>query len=137
MAKSNRIIISILLGALGIILGYSALRIVNLPRTYILSMIFENGLDSRGFPTAGDSQIAFLIYIFFAGLAGSYVVGLFSQKRKWTLLFIFFGLLLANDIYSILSPLVEQPVWVKVVIFVTLPLQIWVGGILGMRSKKA
>lgn len=136
MAKANKIIISILLGILAIILGYAALRIVNMPRTYILSLIFESGLDSRGFPTSGGSQIAFLTYIFFAGLAGSYVVGLFSQRREWTLLLIFFGLLLVNDIYSILSPLVEQPVWVKVVIFVTLPLQIWVGGILGMRTRK-
>jgi len=137
MEKSNKVIILSLKGILAVILGYVTLRIVNLPRTNILSMIFENGLDSRGFPTTVNSQIGFLVYIFIAGLLGAYVVGLFSKRNNWTLLLIFFGLLLINDIYSVLSPLVDQPVWVKVVIFITLPLQIWIGGILGMRTIKS
>lgn len=119
------------------ILGYIALRIVNLPRTFILDLIIVNGLDSNGFPTTVNSQIGFLIYIFIAGLVGAYIVGLFSMRNKWTLLFIFFGLLLVNDIYSILSPLVEQPIWFKAVLFATLPLQIWLGGIQGMRTIKS
>jgi len=137
MEKSNKVIILSLKGILAVILGYVTLRIVNLPRTNILSMIFENGLDSRGFPTTENSQIGFLVYIIIAGLLGAYVVGLFSKRNNWTLLLIFFGLLLINDIYSVLSPLVDQPVWVKVVIFITLPLQIWIGGILGMRTIKS
>lgn len=135
MDKSNSLIISILKGTLAIVLGYVALRIVNLPRTYILNMIFENGLSSKGFPIGTNPQIVFLIYIFLAGLVGSYVVGLFSKKNQWMLLLIFGGLLLVNDIYSIASPLSHQPVWFKVVIFVTLPIQIWIGGILGMRTR--
>jgi hypothetical protein len=102
-----------------------------------LSLLFENGLSSKGFPTTVDSQIVFLIYIFIAGLAGSYVVGLFSKRNYWTLLLIFGGLLMVNDIISVLSPLSDQPIWVKVLIFVTLPIQIWVGGILGMRTRRA
>jgi hypothetical protein len=137
MNKSNSTITLILKGALAIILGYIALRIVNLPRNYFLSLLFENGLSSKGFPTAVNSQIVFLIYIFIAGLAGSYVVGLFSKRNYWTLLLIFGGLLMVNDIFSVLSPLSDQPIWVKVLIFVTLPIQIWVGGILGMRTRRA
>lgn len=136
MAKSNSLIILILKGTLAIILGYVALRIVNLPRAYVLNVIFENGLSSKGFPTATNSRVVFLIYIFIAGLVGSYVVGLFSKKNQWMLLFIFGGLLLVNDIYSISSPLADQPVWVKVIIFATLPVQIWIGGILGMRTRR-
>ena len=135
MNKSKSIIIAILKGTLAVFLGYIALRIVNLPRTYILNLLFENGLSSKGLPTTVISQIAFLIYIFIAGLAGSYVVGLFSKRNYWTLLLIFGGLLLVNDVYSILSPLSDQPIWVKTLIFVTLPLQIWIGGILGMRTR--
>jgi len=135
MDKSNSLIILILKGTLAVISGYIALRIVNLPRVYILNMIFENGLSSKGFPTTTNSQIVYLIYIFIAGLIGSYVVGLLSRKNQWMLLFIFGGLLLVNDIYSILSPLADQPIWVKVLIFVTLPIQIWIGGILGMRTR--
>lgn len=136
MDKSKSLITLILKGTLAVILGYIALRIVNLPRSYILNMIFENGLSSKGFPTAANSQIVFLIYIFIAGLVGSYVVGLFSKKNQWMLLFIFGGLLLVNDIYSILSPLADQPLWFKVIIIVTLPIQIWIGGILGMRPQR-
>jgi len=135
MDKSNSLIVLILKGTLAIVLGYVALRIVNLPRTSILNMIFENGLSSKGFPTATNSRIVFLIYIFLAGLVGSYVVGLFSKKNQWILLLIFGGLLLVNDIYSIASPLADQPVWFKVVVIVTLPIQIWIGGILGMKSR--
>lgn len=137
MNKSNSTIILILKGALAIILGYLALRIVNLPRHYFLSLLFENGLSPKGFPTMVNSQIVFLIYIFIAGLVGSYVVGLFSKRNYWTLLLIFGGLLLVNDIFSVLSALSDQPVWVKVLIFVTLPIQIWIGGILGMRTRRA
>lgn len=137
MNKSNKLIIHILKGVLAVILGYAALRIVNLPRTFILDLIIGNGLDLKGFPTTVHSQIGFLIYIFIAGLVGAYVVGLFSKRNKWTLLLIFFGLLLINDIYSIVSPLVEQPIWFKVVILATLPPQIWLGGILGMLTMKS
>jgi hypothetical protein len=137
MNKSNSTVILILKGALAIILGYIALRIVNLPRNYLLSLLFENGLSSKGYPTIVNSQIAFLIYIFIAGLVGSYIVGLFSKRNNWTLLLIFGGLLLVNDIFSILSPLSDQPIWVKVLIFLTLPIQIWIGGILGMRTRRA
>ena len=134
MNKSERII-PILKGALAVISGYIALRIVNLPRSYILNLLFENGLSPEGYPVTEISQIAFLVYIFIAGLAGSFVVGLFSKRNYWTLLLIFGGLLLVNDIYSILSPLSGQPLWVKALIFVTLPLQIWIGGVLGMRTR--
>lgn len=137
MKKSNKSIIHILKGVLAVILGYVALRIVNLPRNYFLDLIIQNGLDSKGFPTTVSSQIIFLVYIFIAGLVGAYVVGLFSKRNNWNTLLAFFGLLLVNDIYSILSPLVEQPIWFKVVIFATLPLQIWLGGILGMRTIKS
>ena len=138
MNKSNSTIILILKGALAIILGYIALRIVNLPRNYLLSLLFENGLSSKGFPTTVNSQIVFLIYIFIAGLVGSYIVGLFSKRDYWTLLLIFGGLLLVNDILSILlSPLSDQPIWVKVLIFVTLPIQVWIGGILGIRTRRS
>ncbi len=136
MDKSKKLIIPILKGTLAVILGYAALRIVNVPRSYLLSLLFENGLSTNGFPTTVNSQIVFLIYIFIAGLVGSYIVGLFSTRDYWTLLLIFGGLLLVNDIYSILSPLMDQPIWVKVTIFATLPLQIWIGGILGMRTRK-
>ena len=136
MDKSNSLVILILKGALAVILGYIALRTINLPRTYILNLIFENGFSSKGFPTATNSQIVFLIYIFIAGLVGSYVVGLFSKKNQWMLLFIFGGLLLVNDIYSILSPLADQPIWFKVIIILTLPIQVWIGGILGMRTRR-
>jgi hypothetical protein len=78
-----------------------------------------------------------LNYTYLAGLVGSFVVGLFSKKNQWMLIFIFGGLLLANDIYSILSPLADQPIWFKVLIFATLPVQIWIGGILGMRTRRA
>lgn len=135
MNRSRNIIIPILKGALAVILGYIALRIVNLPRAYILNLLFEDGLNSKGFPITVNSQIVFLIYIFIAGLAGSYVVGLFSKRGYWTLLLIFGGLLLVSDIYSILSPLSDQPIWVKIIMFATLPLQIWIGGVLGMRTR--
>jgi len=137
MNTSNSTFTLILKGALAIILGYIALRIVNLPRTYLLGLIFENGLSSKGYPTIVNSQIVFLIYIFIAGSVGSFIVGLFSKRNYWTLLLIFGGLLLVNDIFSILSPLSDQPIWVKVLIFVTLPIQVWIGGFLGMRTRTA
>jgi len=135
MNMSGKTINDILKGGLAIILGYLALRIVNLPRTFILNLLFEGDLSEKGFPMTGSSQAVYLIYIFIAGLAGAVVVGLFSKQKNWTLLLIFGGLLLANDIYAIIAPLSEQPLWVKLLILLTLPLQIWIGGIIGMRFR--
>jgi len=119
-----------------IIIGYAVLRIVNLPRRWVLDSVFNFELSSKGLPQETISQIVYAIYIFFVGVISSIVVVLISKRKPWMHLCIFCGLLLANDLYAITGPLSYQPLWLKIEILIVLVPHVWLGGVIGLALKR-
>lgn len=63
-----------------------------------------------------------------AGTIASFVLGAIARHRLWLHMGLFLLLMLAIDIAALLGPLAAEPVWLKVLVIATLPLQVWVGG---------
>ena len=129
--------VSIAKSILVIILGLVVVNIVNLPHQWIQNSFFNGEISLEGLPLSTNSQIVFLIIVFIAGMSGAFVVGFLAHRAKWLHVWIFCGIAVAGDIYAIIDPLVEQPTWVKIVILVSIPPQIWIGGKLGIISRKS
>jgi len=136
MTDKKQTVFSILKGILIVITGYLALRVVNLPRSWFLDTVFHLNLSGKGFPLDTSAQTLYLVYIFLAGTIAAFVVGMLATNKPWLHLWIFCGLLLVNDIYAIVSPLSDQPAWVKIVILLSLVPQVWLGGKLGIMVRK-
>lgn len=72
--------------------------------------------------------VALLGVALLAGTIASFVLGAIARHRLWLHMGLFLLLMLAIDIAALLGPLAAEPVWLKVLVIATLPLQVWVGG---------
>ena len=63
-----------------------------------------------------------------AGTIACFVLGAIARHRLWLHMGLFLLLMLAIDIAALLGPLAAEPVWLKVLVIATLPLQVWIGG---------
>ena len=63
-----------------------------------------------------------------AGTIASFVLGAIARHRLWLHMGLFLLLMLAIDVAALLGPLAAEPVWLKVLVIATLPLQVWIGG---------
>ena len=132
MKKFFNILTSILIIAAGII----AISLVNYVGTLILKSIFETEISPDGIPLSENSRIAYLFMIFIAGMIGAFIITILVKQKPWVHLGVFCALGFIIDILAIQGPLVDFPLWAKIIVLVSIPIQIWLGGIIGLKIKK-
>ena len=106
---------------IGFALGMTAINVVNA----IGAEVFPHAYAAIDTDAA---RITTVVVAMLAGIVGSFVLGAVARHRLWLHMVVFGLVMLAIDTYVLLGPLAGQPVWFKVLVIGTLPLQIWVGG---------
>ena len=128
--------VNILISILVIAAGFIGIYLVNFIGTIILKSIFGSGITPEGIPLTENSRIVFLIILFVAGMVGAFIIAVLIKQKPWIHLGIFFALAIPGDIYAIQGQLAEFPLWAKIIILVSIPVQIWIGGKIGIMIKR-
>ena len=132
MKKFINILISILIVVAGII----GILLVNYIGTLILKSVFETEISPDGIPLSENARITYLFMIFIAGMIGAFIITILSKQKPWVYLGIFCVLAFISDFLALQGPLVDFPLWAKIIVMASIPLQIWIGGIIGLKIKK-
>ena len=103
-------------------LGLVAISLVHELAKLGLPQLYANDLANDA-----DRTLMLLLSIL-AGIVGSFVVGAIARHRLWMHMGLFLGAMLIIDWLGIIGYLASQPMWFKIAIILTLPLQVWVGG---------
>lgn len=127
---------NVLKSVLIIVAGIIGILLVNYVGTMILKSIFETGISPDGIPLSENSRIAYLFMIFIAGIVGAFIITILIKQKPWVYLGVFCALAFISDILAIQGPLVDFPIWAKIIVLVSIPIQIWLGGIIGLKIKK-
>jgi hypothetical protein len=81
------------------------------------------------------AQIVTQIALFLAGVAGGFVVVLLAPRAPAAHTWLFCGLALIIDLMTVLGSWSDAPLWFKVVMVGSVPIQIWVGARLAMLVR--
>lgn len=127
---------NILKSVLIIVAGIIGILLVNYVGTMILKSIFKTGISPDGIPLSENSIIAYLFMIFIAGIVGAFIITILIKQKPWIHLGVFCALAFISDTLAIQGLLVDFPVWAKIIVLVSIPIQIWLGGIIGLKIKK-
>ena len=128
--------INILVSILVLVAGFIGIFLVNFIGTIILKSIFGSGITPEGIPLTENSRIVFLIILFVAGMVGAFIIAVLIKQKPWIHLGIFCALGILWDIIAIQGQLAELPLWTKIIILVSIPVQIWIGGKIGIMIKR-
>jgi hypothetical protein len=86
-----------------------------------------------------SKRMLFIALVIAAGILGSFVVAVIigaGGRRHWLLhMGLFFVIMAAVDLNAVLGDMAAQPVWFKALLLGTLPLQLWVGFRVAVRSS--
>ncbi len=132
-----KLFVQFITGLLIVTAGLVVVFLFNYFGSMVLERLYGSALTPEGIPTTGPSIIAFLIMIFIAGTLGSTLITVIEKRRIWTLLGVFCILAILTDGMAIQSDLESLPVWAKVLVMITIPIQIWLGAKLGLSFKKS
>lgn len=105
-------------------LGFVAINLTHLIGQPFVPLLHETA------PATDLERVKAIVLIFLAGVAGSFVIGAVARHRLWLHMAIFFVLALWIDLSVVLGTFSAQPFWFRALILVTLPPQVWVGGLL-------
>ena len=103
-------------------LGLVAISLVHELAKLGLPQLYANDLANDA-----DRTLMLLLSIL-AGIVGSFLVGAIARHRLRLHMGLFLVAMLIIDWLGIIGYLAAQPLWFKIAIIVTLPLQVWVGG---------
>jgi hypothetical protein len=105
-------------------LGFAAVQL-----THLLGQPFVPSL-SENLPVTDLERTKALVLIFLAGVAGGFAIGAIARHRLWLHMAIFFVLALLIDLYIVADTFADQPFWFRALVLLTLPVQVWLGGLL-------
>lgn len=81
-------------------------------------------------PDQDAQRMQMLLFAFAAGTLGSFVAAAIARHRLWLHMGIFLAMMAVVDTIAVFGFLAPQPVWLKAVVLLSLPLQAWLGGML-------
>ena len=105
----------------GFVLGLVAIELANRAGAAIFPEVYA-ALDTDA------GRVTALAVATLAGIAGSFVLGAIARHRLGLHMALFGIAMLAIDLAALRGPLSTQPLWFKVAVIATLPLQVWIGG---------
>jgi hypothetical protein len=136
MKPSYARVLPLLQSVLAIALGVIAVMIVNLPAASIVESLFPGSLGPDGMPLTAEAQGALLPIIFLAGMAGAFVVVLVAPRALVGHAVVFGALALVGDIAVVAEYWGMWPLWFSALVVLTVPPQIWLGAVLGLRVRR-
>jgi len=73
--------------------------------------------------------------IFIAGFAGAFIISSLSRSNPWILVGLLTLIALLADFFAIQGQLSEIPLWAKIIVVASVPLQMWLGGKIGIDLR--
>lgn len=112
---------------IALVLAFVAVIVVNYVTTPPTKALFPDDLGAGGLPLTLPAQIVTLVTLFAAGVAGGFVLTLLAPRALAAHAWVFCALAVITDLTTILGSWSAAPLWFKVVMVGTVPLQVWVG----------
>jgi hypothetical protein len=126
----------VLQSALALVVGFTAVVLINMAAAQVLNATLPGSLDPEGLPLTTLAQGLFLPVLFMAGMAGAFLVVFGAPRAPVAHALVFGGLALLGDVVVVRDYAAVWAVWFSVLIVATVPLQVWLGGVLGMRARR-
>jgi hypothetical protein len=114
---------------LAVLAGFAAMFAVNLAGSGLAT--------ASGFPAGGPSRLGWdLLWVVLSGIAGAWVVVRLAPCAPRRHALAFFLLVLMMDGYAVAELGADFPPWFSAGLLLTLPLQIWLGMRLALRTLR-
>ncbi len=130
-----KIIKNVFLGILVILAGYVGVFMINLIGSVVLHLLFISDLNTYGVPLTLNAQIIYLIFLIMSGFVGAFIIAVLAKYRNWFHWCALCFLAIIGDIIMLQGQLSVFPVWIEVILIATIPLQIWLGGRVGIKLR--
>jgi hypothetical protein len=126
----------VLQSALALVVGFTAVVLINMAAAQVLNATLPGSLDPEGLPLTTLAQGLYLPVLFMAGMAGAFLVVFGAPRAPVAHALVFGGLALLGDVLVARDYAAVWAVWFSVLLVATVPLQVWLGGVLGMRVRR-
>jgi hypothetical protein len=134
--KMLKLLLLMLQSAFALVVGLAAVVLTNMAAGPVLNAVLPGSLDPDGLPITTLAQGLYLPVLFLAGLAGAFLVVVGAPRRPVVHALVFGGLALLGDILVVRDYAAVWDVWFSVLVVATVPPQVWLGAVLGMRARR-
>jgi hypothetical protein len=134
--KLLKLLLLVLQSAFALVLGFAAVVLTNMAAGRVLNAVLPGSLDPDGLPITSLAQGLYLPILFLAGMAGAFLVVVGAPRKPVVHALVFGGLALLADIMVVRDYAAVWAVWFSVLVVVTVPPQVWLGAVLGMRARR-
>jgi hypothetical protein len=121
---------------LAVVMGVAAVVLINMGAGWVLNAVLPGSLDPEGLPVTVLAQGLYLPVLFLAGMAGAFLVVLGAPRKPGVHALVFGGLAILGDIVLVRDYAGLWAVWFSILVVATVPLQVWLGAVLGMRARR-
>jgi hypothetical protein len=122
--------------ALALVVGLAAVVLTNMAAGRVLNAVLPGSLDPDGLPITTLAQGLYLPVLFLAGLTGAFLVVVGAPRKPVVHALVFGALALLGDIMVVRDYAAVWAVWFSVLVVATVPPQVWLGAVLGMRARR-
>jgi hypothetical protein len=134
--KLLKLLLLVLQSAFALVLGFAAVVLTNIAAGRVLSAVLPGSLDPEGLPVTTLAQGLYLPVLFLAGMAGVFLVVVGAPRKPVVHALVFGALALLGDIMVVRDYAAVWAVWFSVLVVATVPPQVWLGAVLGMRARR-
>jgi hypothetical protein len=134
--KLLKLLLLVLQSAFALVLGFAAVVLTNIAAGRVLGAVLPGSLDPEGLPVTTLAQGLYLPVLFLAGMAGVFLVVVGAPRKPVVHALVFGALALLGDIMVVRDYAAVWAVWFSVLVVATVPPQVWLGAVLGMRARR-
>jgi hypothetical protein len=121
---------------LALLAGLMVVVLVNVAAARMLDALLPGSLNAEGLPLTPLAQGLYLPILFLAGMAGAFLVVFGAPRAPLAHGLIFGGIALLGDVLVVRDYVATWAVWFSVLVVATVPLQVWLGVVLGLRARR-
>jgi hypothetical protein len=134
--KMLKLSLTALQSVLALLAGFTAVVLVNMAAGRMLEAVLPGSLNPEGLPLTTLAQGLYLPILFLAGMAGAFLVVFGAPRAPVAHGLIFGGLALLGDVIVVRDHAATWAVWFSVLVVATVPPQVWLGVVLGLRARR-
>jgi hypothetical protein len=134
--KMLKLSLTALQSGLALLAGFTAVVLVNMAAARMLDAVLPGSLNAEGLPLTPLAQGLYLPVLFLAGMAGAFLVVFVAPRAPVAHGLIFGGLALLGDVIVVRDHAATWAVWFSVLVVATVPLQVWLGVVFGLKARR-
>jgi hypothetical protein len=135
MKVSRASVRPVLQSVIALFLGLFVVALVNAPAPALIDAVIPGSVGADGIPLTAPGQVLFLPLLFLAGMAGAFTVVIAAPGSPIIHAIVFGALAVAIDVAAVVEYARVWPVWFSALLVATVPPQVWLGAVLGLRAR--